>query len=42
MKTIDGLFLMSISVDAEVLAKVLGNSELTALLTSLARTLGGN
>ena len=29
-------------VDAEVLAKVLGNPELTALLTSLARTLGGN
>lgn len=29
-------------VDAEVLAKVLGNPELTALLTSLARTLEGN
>ncbi|MCQ2287407.1 MAG: tyrosine-type recombinase/integrase, partial [Bacteroidales bacterium] len=29
-------------VDAEVLAKVLGNPELTALLTSLAKTLGGN
>ena len=29
-------------VDAEVLAKVLGNPELTALLTSLARTLGEN
>ena len=29
-------------VDAEVLAKVLGNPELTALLTSLARTLAGN
>ena len=26
----------------EVLAKVLGNPELTALLTSLARTLEGN
>ena len=29
-------------VDAEVLAKVLGNPALTALLTSLARTLEGN
>lgn len=29
-------------VDAEVLAKVLGNPELTTLLTSLARTLEGN
>lgn len=29
-------------VDAEILAKVLGNPELTALLTSLAKTLGGN
>ena len=33
---------VSEGVDAEVLAKVLGNPALTALLTSLARTLEGN